>query len=242
ILVGDYVIKVLDECDPPQVGYFDSLNIPEEISEPNVSIASFPPLPHTDPFLNCIAVGEVRIDHMLYLDKGENQDAEFMDALGNILLPGKIEIIDGPADFKYFLDNYVYDDDLEDFVYVGEGLGMFPGFDINNPIDITSFVGLHPQEDPNPPNPDTLTYPTPTPYGTPRPIFPGLVGLGEYTFRITDICGNSWEIPDELDPYFTESTTFFTSIAQGCEDLGSLYVVPGFDETIGEIEWAIVSQ
>src|SRR5690606_14398131 len=107
ILVGDYVIKVLDECDPPQVGYFDSLNIPEEISEPNVSIASFPPLPHTDPFLDCIAVGEVRINHMLYLDKGENQDAEFMDALGNILLPGKIEIIDGPADFKYFLDNYV---------------------------------------------------------------------------------------------------------------------------------------
>lgn len=241
ILVGDYVIKVFDSCNPPQVGYFDSLNIPEEISEPNVNLTAFPPFPHTDPFLDCIAVGEVSIDHVLYLDKGENQDAEFMDEFGNIILPGKVEIIDAPADFIYFLDNYGFDAD-DNIVYLGPGLGVHPGLNENNPLDITDFVGLHPKEDSNPPNPDTLRYPRPTPYGTPRPIFPGLVGAGEYTIRITDICGNTWDIPEELDEYFTEDTTFSVSVAQGCEDLGSIYVIPGFDETVGEIEWAIVTQ
>src|SRR5690606_5656987 len=187
------------------------------------------------------AVGEVSIDHVLYLDKGENQDAEFMDEFGDIILPGKVEIIDAPADFIYFLDNYGFDAD-DNIVYLGPGLGVHPGLNENNPLDITDFVGLHPKEDSNPPHPDTLRYPRPTPYGTPRPIFPGLVGAGEYTIRITDICGNTWDIPEELDEYFTEDTTFSVSVAQGCEDLGSIYVIPGFDETVGEIEWAIVTQ
>src|SRR5690554_2963415 len=243
ILVGDYIIKVFDTCSPPQVGYFD-LTIPEEVSEPNVTLVPYPPLPHPDPFLDCIAVGEVLINHVLYLDKGENQDSEFLDINGNRILPGLVEIIDGPADFKYFLSHYVYDTTLQDFVYAGPGLGMY-GLDIldeNNPLDITHAAGLHPQENSDPPNPDTLTYPAPTPYGTPRPIFPGLVGAGEYTIRITDICGNTWEITEELGPYFTEATTFSVNLAPGCDDLGSIEIIPGFDETVGEIEWAIVTQ
>lgn len=229
VLVGQYVIKVTDACG--FFGIFDSLIITDEIAEPNLTLVPRAPLPwledpHPDPNcpdLDCIPVGDVYINHILFFDWGEDQQGNQMTGPDNI---GKIEIIDGPQIYKDFLECYTINPDT-DLPYV-------------LPLDITAWVGLPADQDPFPPFPNEVAYPTPPPPGVSRPIFHGLVGLGEYTFLITDICGNTWTMTEELEDFFAIPNTFTYDIAEGCDDYGSLHIIPNFDETVGFPVWTIV--
>lgn len=224
-LVGQYIIKVGDACSPITgiYGYVD-LSITDEIAEPNVSLVPMPPLPSPtpdfpdyDPFLDCIPVGGVYINHVMYFDWGEDQD-------GNVIIPniGKIEIIDGPDDYKYFLANYTHTDPDDD---------TSPAYTL--PLDITGWVGTPPHIDPNPPFANEVAYEISTTPGVVRPLFHGLVGEGEYTFAITDICGNYWEITEYLENFFAGEAAFTEDIAEGCGDEGSYHLTPNFTEEIG---------
>lgn len=206
VLVGDYVIKVTDFCG---VEGIIELSIPEDVSPPNVTMSAKAPQPHSDPFLDCIAVGDVFVQHQLNL--------------------AQVSIIDGPADFKYFLDNYGLDAD-DNIVYLGPGLGIHPGLDENNPYyGASGFIqGQMMQFGPNPEP------------GEPRPIFPGLVGLGIYTFEVEDICGNTYTVDGELVPYLNMDNAFTLDMAPGCDGLGSIRISPLLDDTAGPIVSAIV--
>src|SRR5690554_6846650 len=202
VLVGDYVIKVTDFCG---VEGIIELSIPEDVSPPNVTMSAKAPQPHSDPFLDCIAVWDVFVQHQLNL--------------------AQVSIVDGPADFKYFLDNYGFDAD-DNIVYLGPGLGIHPGLDENNPYDISGFIqGQMLQFGPNPEP------------GEPRPLFPGLVGLGTYTFEVEDICGNTYTAVDgELVPYLNLDNAFTLDPAPACDDLGSIRISPLLDDTAGRSE------
>lgn len=224
VLVGDYVIKVIDGCGI--VGYIDGFSVSAEISEPNLVLNPMPPLPSPtpdypdyDPFLDCIDVGGIYINHVLYFDWAEDQD-------GNWISPniGKIEIIDGPDDYLYFLANYTNSNtDPDDPTVIPYTL----------PLDVTWAVGTPAAIDPNPPFPNEVTYSITPSVGGPRPLFPGLVGAGWYTIRITDICGNVWEIEEELKPFFESENTFSIDVAEGCGEYGSVNIIPNFDESVG---------
>lgn len=223
VLVGQYVLKIADECSPITgiYGYLDSLQIVDEFPEPNLTIIPMSPLPSPTPdfpvydeWLDCIEVGGVYINHVLYFDWAEDQDGEFVTP--NV---GKIEIIDGPSDYQYFLANYTTDPNT--------------GLPFTLPVDITGWVGTPASMDPNPPFPNEVAYEFTVTAGVARPLFPGLVGLGEYTFQITDICGNTWTITDELESFFSQENTFNVDVAEGCGDEGSVHITPNFTETVG---------
>src|SRR5690554_1498800 len=207
ILAGDYVIKVTDFCG---VEGFVDLNIPEEIPEPNIFMSPKAPQPHpTDSFLDCIAVGDVFLQHQLNFEE--------------------VFIIDGPADFKYFLNHYTYDALNEEFVYLGPDLGIHPILDVLNPLDISGGIqGQMLQYGPNPPP------------GEPRPLFPGLVGLGVYTLQATDICGNVYTVFEELKSFINLDNAFTLDPAPACDGMGSIRISPLLDDTAGPIVSAVI--
>jgi len=84
-LTGHYKIKVTDACGNEKEFEFD---IADEIQEPNLFAIPLPPLPdNAIPFLDCIDVGRLFVQHEINLEE--------------------VYIVGGPADFQTFLINHV---------------------------------------------------------------------------------------------------------------------------------------
>jgi len=84
-LTGHYKIKVIDACGNELEFEFD---ITDEIQAPGVSTSPRPPMPNAFvPFLDCIDVGILQIQHEINL--------------------AEVYIVDGPADFQTFLTDHV---------------------------------------------------------------------------------------------------------------------------------------
>jgi len=84
-LTGYYKIKVIDDCGNEVEFEFD---IADEIQDPNLFATPIPPLPNaTIPFLDCIDMGILQIQHEINLEE--------------------VYIVGGPADFQTFLTDHV---------------------------------------------------------------------------------------------------------------------------------------
>lgn len=65
--------------------------------------------------------------------------------------------------------------------------------------------------------------------------FPGLVGLGDYTVLVIDICGNEFPIERPLLPYPYPANEFAVDLAPGCEGFGSVKISPSVSDEAGDI-------